>query len=314
MSESAAIDAAGDALEQTRRALFPFSFERWLVLGLAAFLDQCGRGGFGGTLPTIPPGGGGGGPMGLPESVTAPDMERMLPTVALVAAVVVLVILAFVLLALWVGSRGIFVYAHCVATGRVEIAAPWRAHARKANSLFLWRLGLAGAVIAALLGIVAAGAAVALTARGDGPGVAHVAFAVVAMAALFLLVAAASFGSMALRDFVAPLQLATGTGCGPAVRLLLDLVRAHPVAFFLYILLKIVLGIVQGVVVLAAACLTCCVVLLPVVAQTVLQPVFYFERAWPIHLLKRLGHDVTTSDAFRGYVAASSGISHHPIP
>lgn len=298
MSESAAIDAAGDAFEQARRDLFPFSFQRWLLLGLAAFLDQCGRGGFGGTLPTVPPGtGGGGGPMGLPEGVTSPDVERMLPSVLVVVLVVAAVVAALVALALWLGSRGIFVYLHCVATRRAEIAEPWRRHARKANALFLWRLGLAGAVIAALLGIVAAGAGVALAARGDAATPLVVGFVIVAMVGLLVVVAAAGFGSMALRDFVAPLQLRTGTGCGPAARLLLGLVRAHPVAFFLYLLLKIALGIVQGAIVLAAACLTCCLVLIPVVTQAALQPLFYFERAWPLHFLKRLGHDVTSSES-----------------
>ena len=37
------LDAAQQALEHTRRQLFPFRFERWLALGFVAFLDQCGR-------------------------------------------------------------------------------------------------------------------------------------------------------------------------------------------------------------------------------------------------------------------------------
>jgi hypothetical protein len=36
-------DAARDAIEHTRRNLFPIRVERWLVLGFLAFLDQCGR-------------------------------------------------------------------------------------------------------------------------------------------------------------------------------------------------------------------------------------------------------------------------------
>jgi len=41
-----------------------------------------------------------------------------------------------------------------------------------------------------------------------------------------------------------------------------------------------------------AACLTCCCVLLPVVMQTALQPLFYFERAWSLFLLRQLGYDL----------------------
>jgi hypothetical protein len=29
-----------------------------------------------------------------------------------------------------------------------------------------------------------------------------------------------------------------------------------------------------------------------VVAQTILQPAYYFERAWPLHVLRRLGYDL----------------------
>src|SRR4051812_25650108 len=54
--EPSAVSAAGEAYERTRVLLFPFRFEHWLTLGLVAFLEQCGRGGVGGTLPGGPPG------------------------------------------------------------------------------------------------------------------------------------------------------------------------------------------------------------------------------------------------------------------
>ena len=55
---------------------------------------------------------------------------------------------------------------------------------------------------------------------------------------------------------------------------------------------KIVFGIASGILVLVAACLTCCCVLLPIVTQTALQPLFFFERAWSLFLLRQLGHDL----------------------
>jgi len=57
-------------------------------------------------------------------------------------------------------------------------------------------------------------------------------------------------------------------------------------------LLKIVFSMVLALCVLVAACLTCCCALIPVVMQTVLQPLFYFERAWPLCLLRQMGHDL----------------------
>jgi hypothetical protein len=181
-----------------------------------------------------------------------------------------------------------------VATGRAELGAPWRRYAREANSFFRWRLALAGVVFVALLGMIGVGVAAAWGAGRGGPGPLVLTLVLVLLVPAFvLLVVGASLGSLALRDFVAPLQMATGTSCGPAVRLLAGLVRAQPMAFFLYVVLRIAYGVVQGLVILAAGCATCCCALIPVVTQTVLQPLFYFERAWPLHVLRRMGYDVS---------------------
>ena len=101
----------------------------------------------------------------------------------------------------------------------------------------------------------------------------------------------------ALRDFAAPIQVAATVSCGDALGIVWGLARAWPLAFFLYVVLKIVLGVVQGVVLFAGACLTCCCILIPVVTQTFLQPLFYFERAWPLYLLRQMGYDLLTEEA-----------------
>src|SRR4029453_17592117 len=51
--------AARAALDHTRRELFPIRLNTWVVLGLLAFLDQCGR--------TLRGGGGAGGGEGHPS-------------------------------------------------------------------------------------------------------------------------------------------------------------------------------------------------------------------------------------------------------
>jgi len=43
--------------------------------------------------------------------------------------------------------------------------------------------------------------------------------------------------------------------------------------------------------------LTCCCILLPVVTQTALQPLFFFERAWSLYLLRQMGYDLVTDIA-----------------
>ena len=301
--EPSPIDAATAAYEHTRRLLFPFRFERWLALGLVAFLDQCGRGGIGGSVP-----GGGGGPGGWPggrggsgTSGAGPFadigawMGQHVALVAGLAALVIALIVAFMALVLWVNSRATFVYIDNVATGRTEIGAPWRAHAERARSYFAWRFALALGVMVAARSLIAlaVGAVVTLSAK---PYLMAAALLVLVPLLVAVIVAAALL-SLALRDFAAPIQIAANVGCGTAMRMTVALVRRHPLAFFLYVALKVVFGLVQGTLLLFAACVTCCCILIPVVTQTFLQPLFFFERAWPLYLLRQMGYDLLTEEA-----------------
>jgi hypothetical protein len=109
---------------------------------------------------------------------------------------------------------------------------------------------------------------------------------------LALAVPLLALAGLALRDFVAPLQLATGLPCGPAARLLESLVVAQPGAFVLYLLLKLLVVVGTGLVVMIFGCLTCCLGFLPVVMQTLFQPLFHFERSLSLMLLRQMGYDV----------------------
>src|SRR5262249_11716535 len=163
-AEPSPVNAARDAYEHTRRLLFPFQFDRWLTLGFVAFLEQCGRGGVGGTMPGGPgfPGGGGSGSSGGGGGLS--DLGAWFTAhLGLIVAVAVGVLIVVVLLAalvLWIGSRATFVYIDDVATGRAELSRPWRAHAERAQSYFAWRFGLAAALLGAvaLLVVIAVGA------------------------------------------------------------------------------------------------------------------------------------------------------------
>jgi hypothetical protein len=299
--EPSPVAAAAEAYEHTRRHLFPFKFERWLALGLVAFLDQCGRGGISGSVP----GGGGPGPgLGTGNGAGSGDggfgelgawMGEHVALVVGLAALAIALIVAFTALVLWINSRATFVYVENVATGGTEIARPWRAHAERARSYFAWRFGLAMGLMVAVLSLVGLGIAAVLTLADHGYQLALALLVLVPL--LLLLIVAAALLSVALRDFAAPIQMAAGVGCTAALRLVADLVRAHPLAFFLYVVLKVVFGIAQGIVLLAAACVTCCCILIPVVTQTFLQPLFYFERAWPLYLLRQMGYDLVTGPA-----------------
>ena len=300
------VDAARAAYHHTRSQLFPIRLERWLVLGLLAFLDQCGRAFRGGGGST----GGGdghgpGGPGGFP-----PDFDHvgawlqrasewLAAHAAVVALGVVLGLLVFGVLAafvLWVNARGVFMYADAVATGRAEVGRPWREHAAAASSYFGWSLGITFALVFTFLfagGLVVATVFAFVAGRLQGTGGWLIVAAMVPVLALLALaLPLLALGGLALRDFVAPLQLATGLPCGAAARLLESLVVAQPGAFVLYLLLKLLVVVGTGLVVVIGGCLTCCLGFLPVVMQTVFQPLFFFERAVSLGLLRQMGYDV----------------------
>ncbi len=295
------VDALRDAFDHTRRQLFPIRVEKWLVLGLLAFLDQCGRS-FRGGPGNIAQWRHHGVPEGAPHGEVTEwvrtagewlSLHAALVTGGVLTAVLVLAVLAAVVL--WFNARGVSMYLDDVVTGRADLARPWRQHADAASSYFGWSLGLSLATLFILL--VLAGALVLLalafvTGRLHGTGAWLTAAAMTPV--LLLLGLALPFLALcrlALRDFVAPLQIASGLPCGPSARLLEALVMANPGAFVLYLLLKLAVVVVGGIAVAILGCLTCCIAFLPVVMQVVFQPLFFFERAFPVFLLRQLGYD-----------------------
>jgi hypothetical protein len=296
-------DAARDAIDHTRRQLFPIRVEKWLVLGFLAFLDQCGR-----TLNGGGGGGGGDGPGGgwpgrgfgeeVTEAVnTATAWLSAHAVEVTLGAIFGLVAIALIMAGvLWINSRGTFMYLDNVASGRAEISRPWSQHAAPAQSYFGWRFGIGLAMVFVFLfgaGLVAV-AAVAFV-RGRLEGAAGGAAALALLPVLLLLALALpllALASVALRDFVAPLQLATGLRCGQAARVLESLVTQHPGAFVIYLLLKMVFSVGLGLVIFVGGCLTCCIGFLPVVMQVLFQPLFHFERSWSLFLLRQMGYDL----------------------
>lgn len=307
MTSISVVDAARDAVQHTRRHLLPVNPLKWLILGFLAFLDQCGRGLAGGG----PQGGHGvnvqpwhgshdGGrvidQLGDAARACSSWLSDHALLVTLGAGAGILAIAALLAAILWINARATFMYLDNVASGRADVARPWREHAGAASSYFGWRYCLTlGAFLVFLLfvGIVLTSVVGLFAGRlnNSGGGLALLALVPIVMA-LFLAVPLLALAHVALRDFVAPLQMVTGLSCGSSARLLETLVTEHPGAFLVYVLLKLLLLAGTAVVVMVGGCLTCCIAFLPVVRQTLFQPLYYFERSWPLFLLRRMGHDL----------------------
>jgi hypothetical protein len=287
-----AIDALGEAISHMRAKLFPFSFGGWITLGFVSLLDSCGSGG-GGTSGMQNRMGGGPGSYGEPTRI----LESIFGWIAAHMFIFVGVLMGLMvisLVVLWLRSRAVFVYIDDVASGRFDLVRPWGQHGAHADSFFVLSLVVQGASFILIVLVIGLGGFFILWARANEWAGGAIALAAIPIAFIFLLsLLVAGLLSMVLRDFVAPLQLSRNLGAREAGGVFLSMFSADPGLWIGYALLKFVVGIGVGIVVLIGSCLTCCIGALPLINQTLFQPIYYAERAWSLKLLAQLGEDVT---------------------
>lgn len=287
-----AIDALGEAISHMREKLFPFSFVGWITLGFVSLLESCGSGSGGGGLRNRMGGGSGSyeDPTRIVETAFAWIAAHMIIFVSVLMGIMILS-----LLFMWLRSRTIFVYIDDVASGRFDLVRPWGEHGAHADSFFILSLIVQGASFILLVLIVGLGGFFVLWARASEWGAGAILMGVVPIAFIFVLaILVAMVLSMALRDFVAPLQLSRNVGAKEAGGVFLSMLSQYPGLLIGYALLKFVVSIGVGIVVLVGTCLTCCIGALPLVNQTLFQPIYYAERAWSLKLLAQLGEDVSS--------------------
>lgn len=294
------------AIERVKGMLFrPFDLGKWFVLGFGAWLARLGQTGFSsGFNPRVPSGRSPFGaaarePSGQDAVVAAlahakgwvvQNLYWLLP----LAIGLVFVGLALWVLFTWLSSRGEFIFLHCVAHDRAEVAEPWSRYAREAHSLFLFRLalGLISLPVAILL-LVLAAAAVLRTVRrgafapGDVVGVALVGVAFLALSIVLFLV------SKLTRDFVVPIMFLRGGTWRAGWAELRGLFAGRAGLLVVYLLFQIVLALAIGalvlVVVIGTCCLAGCLMLIPYLGTVALLPVLAFKRSYSLCYLAQLG-------------------------
>ena len=197
------IDPIGPAIEHVRLMLFkPFDLSKWFIIGFCAWLAQLGQGG-----------GGGGGGNGWRADGHEPGFDAIkdgilahLAVIIFVAAIVIPIIIIIAVVLCWLRSRGQFMFVHCVAGNKAEVAVPWNKFARHGNSLFLFR------IVIGFIGFLAIGLPIAasifagfvMCATGFNPaaiiGLTGAIFVAVVVSVLFVLVAKFT------TDFVVPIM------------------------------------------------------------------------------------------------------------
>ncbi len=300
------------AIERARRLLFqPFDFARWFAIGFCAWLARLGAVGFNGfhglrwfngfdddrlfTPPNAPRGSSWQGSFELWETQVKTEVVANLYWVVPLAVALVCLVVALWLLMTWLGSRGEFMFLHCVALDRAEVQLPWRRYAREARSLFLFRLALgliAALPILLLLAVIVV--IVVWIVKGDSPLVGAEGPLLI-VAGLALLAVGLGFVVVAklTQDLVVPIMFLRRGTPRQAWGELLGLFAGRLNLLIVYLLFQIVLGMAIGAVVLVAVIATCCIagclLLLPYLGTVALLPVLVFQRAYSVYYLGQLG-------------------------
>ncbi len=271
-----------EAFAETKKILFqPFVFQKWLVIGFAAFL--CGH-----------VGGGFNFPMGnFPPKNTAqnfsPDWEQWKPWLPVAIAIFAVVVLVLFVLFAWLKARGNFIFTDCIARNRAAIAEPWREYRREGNSYFLFLLlvtlgalvivGLACLCLFALFGF----------GREESSSMSPIFFILLAL--LFLVWLCFGFFFGVTSYFMVPLMYVRRLRAVEAFRQVAGLLLENPGSFIVFCLFGICLLLGMAMISGIATCVTCCIAALPYVGTVILLPVFVCMRAFGLRYIRQFGPD-----------------------
>jgi len=292
------IDPIGPAIDRVKAMLFaPFDLVRWLVIGFCAWLANLGKGSFSGGFRGGFPGPGRAGEIdwqGMRHEVESFFGVELALIIMAATFVFVLVVVAAIA-ALWLRSRGRFMFLHCVAQNKAEVKIPWHKYSRQGNSLFLFQLA-AWIIFLVLMALIVV--PILLLVGVIGRGGARLGFGIIGVVVMlvFVLIAAGLIFSLILkftRDFVVPIMYLRGCTCLEGWREYRRLLSANAGRFVLYILFQILLGMGIGAIVTAAGLLTCCcvffVLAIPYVGTVLMLPLLAFMRAYCLQYFAQYG-------------------------
>ncbi|HWM24054.1 MAG TPA: hypothetical protein VNP98_04470 [Chthoniobacterales bacterium] len=275
----------GEAFEWMKKILFqPFEFQKWLVIGFAAFLANLS----GGANVNFPKDFGKGDWSFRSMSHDATGSTDWLTSCAVPLLVIAgILVVAIIVVLLWVGSRGRFIFTDCIVRNRAAIAEPWREYRREGNSFFLFSL-IVGLVLLTIIAIAAVPVLIPYL-QGWTEGAALFASLTVGIVLLagvvFLITAAWSL----ISQLMVPVMYRQRCRALVAFRQIVGLIRAHPGPLVLYLLFFFVLALAVIMVSCLAVPLTCCIAAIPYVGTVILLPVYVVLAAFPLFFLRQFG-------------------------
>lgn len=257
---------------------------KWFVLGFTAWLAGFLVGANSFSLNY------GGSQDDLSEIVQTLSSWGLATTIFVIVGVCAVLAL-LTLLVVWVGARGQFLFLDNVVHNRALVGEPWKAFRRQGNSLFLlyvgvvlFSLALAAAVLVFAVVFcwedLAAGRLRELSAYGP---------VLVVFGVALVLWVPLTITLFFLREFGVPLMYGSGCGAWEAARRTLGLATERPLDFFVYLVVRMVMGFVFMLVAVTAGCLTCCVGFFPYLGTVLTLPLPVFRMCYTLDCLAQFG-------------------------
>jgi hypothetical protein len=291
------IEPVSEAIEKTKILLFkPFDMGKWFVIGFCAWLANLISDGIRGMLQFNRE-----QPDHHMDDVTAKIAGFASAHIAIVSAVIIIgavLLVAVIVLLLWLSSRGQFMFLDCVARNKAEIARPWAAFKKQANSLFSFRVLLiviSGAIITVLSIPIAILAIAAKSANFNcAAGVAIITVLVlfiIATVIVFWFIKALTF------NFAVPIMYLQKISSFAAWGKILHLLKGHFWKIILYLIFKIVILFCITAIILAMVCIGCCfccisiILFIPYISTVALLPFISFTRFYSLCFLRQFGSE-----------------------
>jgi hypothetical protein len=274
-----------EAFGLTKRILFePFNFEKWLIIGFAAFLTHLNLGG--GYNFNFPFNGNWGTNSQAEQENIQSFMERMTPGVVMLIGITIILALVFLVAFTWIRARGHFIFIDCIVKNRGAIVQPWKEYRAEGNSYFLFLLcfiiGFVASIMAIALLVILSIFLLNPSERG--------AIAFLPLVSLIIILPALLL-FLSLAQFVAPVMYRRRCAAWPAVTDVLTLLGSNLGVFILYVLFSFVVGIGIGIAMVMLVCMTCCIAAVPYVGTVMLLPVYVFLQAFSLLFIRQFGPD-----------------------
>ena len=274
-----------EAVELTKRILFqPFDLAKWMTIGFAAFLAGLADGTRFNPAFNLPDLSGRTESQNVELEAVRSQIDAWM--VGGIIAVVVVVALALMVLFMWIGSRGRFMFVDCIVHNRGAIEHPWREYRREANSLFFWSLVISG-ISLVLVALCALPIALPYLTGGEIGEFGPLTIIYIITVVVFFVLAGGAIALIAW--FMVPVMYRQRCNALTAFKAVIGLILREPAPFILYVIFGIVVLIGGSMLSCLVTCLTCCIALLPYIGTVILLPLYVFYYAWGLLFLRQFG-------------------------